>query len=159
MDFSGLKKDISLFLRSEEAKVLKKNVAKLGLTASALAMIMVQQIKDAQAQTSHTDVHTDSEGHADSHSDGHSDSHSDGPTHGDSHSSHTSHTSHTDGTPHTDHDDAAHGDGNTTHTDTAPIGGHWDHRSEALPYDTIHRKGGHFSNDEWNITHTDHTSG
>jgi hypothetical protein len=91
MDFSKLKKDISLFLTSEEAKVLKKNVAKLGLTASAIAMIMAQQVREASADI-HSDSHNDGTTHGD-----HT-SHTDGAIHTDGHANHTNHADHYDGT-------------------------------------------------------------
>ena len=40
IDIANIKKDISLFFTSEEAKVLKKDVAQWGLTAGAIAAIM-----------------------------------------------------------------------------------------------------------------------
>jgi len=87
MDFPKIKKEIVQFLSSEEAKVLKKNVAKLGLTASVIAAIMAQA---QNSQASHTDSHDDSN------------------THG-------SHTSHTDGPIYSDHSDY-HTDGHSDAT-------------------------------------------
>lgn len=83
MDIPKIKKEISLFLNSEEAKVLKKDIAKLGLAASVIAGILAQAQNSQAAHSDHSDhdsgaIHTDSVGHA-SH-----DSHTDGPTHSDS---------------------------------------------------------------------------
>lgn len=140
MDFSKVKKDISLFLRSEEAKVLKKNVAKLGLTASAIAMIMAQQVQEASAQTTHSDSHADSTSHGD-----HT-SHTDGASHTDAHNSHTSHADHTSGT-HSEHADGA------THADHAS-GVTLSHTSRAAAYDAVNRRGGHSSTQTWVPSHT-----
>ena len=126
MDFSKIKKDISMFLTSEEAKVLKKDIVKLGLTASAIATIIAQA---QTAQSQHTDSHSDS--HADSHDDsvGHNDVHFD---------------SHTDDTPHYDsHADshtATHADAHVAHND-ASGGPH----SSTATYDPARHRGGHNS--------------
>jgi len=119
MKLPDFKKGISLFLSSEEAKSLKKNIAKLGLTAAIVAGIMAQN-ESAQAggthvDSSHGDDHTDGT----SHSDSHGDSHSDSPMHDDSHA------------------DSEHGDdcvGGTTHG-SFPV------------YDPINKRGGHSSQD------------
>ncbi len=122
------KKEISLFLSSEEAKVLKKDIAKLGLTASVLATIMAQTIN---AQAAHDDGHDDSHNDALSHSDG---------------ADHSDHSSHSDGAEHLDHADHAdgHADGHIDHGDS-----HSDatgtHNSVPAQYDTVNRKGGHSS--------------
>ena len=39
----NIKKDICLFFTSEEAKILKKDIVKLGLSATTIAMVMGQQ--------------------------------------------------------------------------------------------------------------------
>ena len=82
MDFPKIKKEISQFLSSEEAKVLKKDIAKLGLTASVIASIIAQaQDTQAQGHTDHGDVaHGDHLSHSDDtyHTD---DAHSDASTH------------------------------------------------------------------------------
>jgi hypothetical protein len=91
MGFPEIKKEISLFLSSEEAKMLKKDVAKVGLSAAVIAAIMAQaadaraQAHDDSAHGDHNDGHDDA--HTDSHSDGHADSHSD--VHNDGHGSHS----------------------------------------------------------------------
>jgi hypothetical protein len=90
MKLPDFKKKISFFLSSEEAKALKKNIAKLGLTAAVVAGIMVQNEPAQAAPRQHTDtVHDD--GHADY--TGHTDY------------GHNDYTNHTDG-----HSDSAHGD-------------------------------------------------
>ncbi len=91
-----IKKDIGLFLTSEEAKVLKKDIAKLGLSAAAIAVIMAQAMDSGAAE--------------------HVDSHGDSSTHGD-------HTSHTDGASHTD-GHGNHDDHTNVHTDN-PMGKHY----------------------------------
>jgi hypothetical protein len=93
MDFSKIKKEISLFLTSEEAKVLKKNIAKLGLSAAAIAAIMAQM---DSAQADHGDSHSDGTSHTDgaTHTD-HAD-HGDGTSHDDSHDDHDDHSSHSE---------------------------------------------------------------
>ncbi len=138
MDIPKIKKEICLFLNSEEAKVLKKDIAKLGLAASVIAGIIAQaQNSQAQAHTDHADhsdhnsgaVHTDSFGPHNSH-DSHVDSHSDG--HSDSHSSSAPHT---DSAPHND---------SSTHVDchSNATGAH---SSQAI-YNAAEKKGGHNSN-------------
>ncbi len=90
MDIPKIKKEISLFLNSEEAKVLKKDIAKLGLAASVIAGIM------AQARNTRAEDHTDSSDDHNDHNDGHND-----------HTSHSSNVPHTDGSVHTNcHSDA-----------------------------------------------------
>lgn len=111
MKFPEIKKSIGLFLTSEEAKVLKQNVVKIGLTASAIAAVM-SQLQDARAahdNTAHTDSHSDAEGH--------SDSHSDTPTHTDSH---------VDGAPHSSctHDDFNTHTSDPIYDDNSQSGGH-----------------------------------
>ncbi len=85
MDFSELKKEISVFLSSEEAKILMKDAAKIGLSAVVISGIMAQL--DASAQM-HGSAHGD---HMidDDDDDGHDD-HS-------AHDQHTSHGDHNDG--------------------------------------------------------------
>lgn len=117
MDFPKIKKEISLFLTSQEAKVLKKNIVKLGLTASVIAAI-IAQTQDASAAITHND----------SHADGHTDSHNDTVAHIDTHSD-THSSTHSDATvcSHDDH-------GNSTHS------------SVPAAYNPIQRTGGHSSN-------------
>ena len=121
MDFSKMKKEVSLFLNSEEAKVLKKDIAKIGLSASVIAAIM-HQITTAQAQhDEHYDnPHGDHSDLTHSDHDSHGDSHTDGATHGDS--------------THDDHTDGVHGD-HSNHTD---------HSSQPI-YDNVNKRGGHSS--------------
>lgn len=145
MDFPKIKKEISLFLTSEEAKVLKKNIVKLGLTASVIAAI-ITQAQNAHAGKSHND------NHGDGHDDGHSDAvdHTDGMVHGDSHADAVDHDDgvfHTDS--HTDGHADTHNDGVVcSHDDITVVG----HSSVPAAYDTDSRAGGHSSN----IAHTDH---
>jgi hypothetical protein len=117
MDFSKIKKEVSLFLNSEEAKVLKKDIAKIGLTASVIAAIM-HQITDAQAQHSEHDDNP----HTDAHTSGHED-----------HDQHLDSTEHTDGS-HDDHTDGVHGDHDN----------HTQHSSQPV-YDGGNKRGGHSS--------------
>lgn len=117
MNFSKIKKEVSLFLNSEEAKVLKKDIAKIGLSASVIAAIM-SQITEAQAQH---DEHTDNP-HSDSHDSGHT-----------SHTEHLDSTQHTDST-HDDHTDGVHGDHDN----------HTEHSSQPV-YDGVNKRGGHSS--------------
>ena len=121
MDFSKIKKEVSLFLNSEEAKVLKKDIAKIGLTASVIAAIM-SQITEAQAQ--HNE-HTDNP-----HYDGHDSSHEDHSQHNDGHNDSIVHT---DGA-HDDHTDGVHGDHQN----------HTEHSSQPV-YDNVNKRGGHSS--------------
>ena len=116
MKLPKMKKDISLFLSSEEAKILRKDIVRLGLSAAAIAAIMAQ-ISDANAVTTHDDSHDDS--HNDAIHTSHGDSHDDV------------------------HDDAAHFDhgDSVSHTDNAQAG----HNSVPAPYDAVNRRGGHTS--------------
>ncbi|MBN3040769.1 MAG: hypothetical protein JW867_06540 [Candidatus Omnitrophica bacterium] len=123
MDFSKIKKEISLFINSEEAKMLKKDVAKLGLTASVIAAIMMQA-QEAQAY------------HQDGHESGHGDSHSDGDVHSGSHSD-----SHSDSSGHTDSHQDGHFEG---HLDSHTSHNEMSHNSRAI-YDETDKKGGHYS--------------
>ncbi len=126
MDIPKIKKEISLFINSEEAKVLKKDIAKLGLAASVIAGIMAQaQSSQAQAHVDHSDhtdnsVHTDSVGPHTSH-DSHVDGHADSSTHTDS-------APHADSSVHAD----CHGNSLGAH-DSAPV------------YLEAEKKGGHNS--------------
>ncbi len=85
MDFSELKKEISVFLSSEEAKILMKDAAKIGLSAMVISGIMAQTLSESNAQT-HVNDH--GSGFGDDDDDGHDD-HSD-------HDQHTSHADHND---------------------------------------------------------------
>ena len=89
MDIPKIKKEISLFLNSEEAKVLKKDIAKLGLAASVIAGIMAQA-QNSQAAEDHSDsstTHTDNTGPHSSHTDHSSSSpHDSGSVHSNCHS-------------------------------------------------------------------------
>lgn len=116
MDFSKIKKEVSLFLNSEEAKVLKKDIAKIGLTASVIAAIM-SEITEAQVHNEHTDSP-----HYDGHSSGHDD-----------HDEHQDSITHTDGS-HDDHTDGVHGDHDN----------HTEHSSQPV-YDGVNKRGGHSS--------------
>jgi hypothetical protein len=80
-----IKKDIGIFLSSEEGKIVEKDVIGLGIAMIAVAGILggVMITKDANAQC----VHTSHGSHA-SHA-----SHSSHGSHG-SHASHASHSSH-----------------------------------------------------------------
>lgn len=117
MKLPKIKKEISLFLSSEEAKILRKDVVKLGLTATAIATVM-SQMAAAEAQV-HNDAHGDSNYHQDGNV--HDDYHND-DFHGD--------------TPHVDN---AHGDSVAPgHSDA--VGGHV---SAPAAYDAALRRGGH----------------
>ncbi len=90
MDIPKIKKEISLFINSEEAKILKKDIAKLGLAASVIAGIM------AQAQNSQAVDHTDSSAGHDNSTGPHND-----------HTAHSSETPHSNNPNHTNcHSDA-----------------------------------------------------
>ena len=115
MGFPEIKKEISLFLSSEEAKMLKSNVVKLGLSAGVIAAIMAQAA-DARAQAHSDSAHGD---HNDGHDDSHSDSHSD-DVHSDSHSD-------------------THSDGHASHNDAT--GAH----NSVPRYDSARKRGGHLS--------------
>lgn len=117
MKLPKIKKEISLFLSSEEAKILRKDVVKLGLTATAIATVL-SHMAAADADV-HYDSHTDE--HADGHADGHYDSHEDAF-----------------------HGDVSHGD--LAHSDVI-VPGHSDaaggHVSAPAAYDAAQRRGGH----------------
>ncbi|MCG8432185.1 MAG: hypothetical protein MJA29_13570 [Candidatus Omnitrophica bacterium] len=122
MKFPEFKKEISLFLSSEEAKVLKKDIAKIGLTAGAIAVIMAQSV---DAEGFHGNSHDDAEGHSD-HSN-HSSSHADSQDHGDSTTHSSAHGNHAD-----------HADSHTN--DPGAV-----HNSSPAVYDEANRRGGHNS--------------
>lgn len=86
MKIPNIKKEISFFLSSEEAKVLRKDVAKIGLTAGIISSIIAQA---SNAQAWHNDAHADHSSH--------SDTHSDTATHIDSHTDASGHIDHNNG--------------------------------------------------------------
>ena len=132
MKFPEFKKEISLFLSSEEAKVLKKDIAKIGLTAGAIAVIMAQSM---DAEAFHSNSHNDGAGHSnhDSHSSSHGDAntHSDAVTHSDAHGNH-----------------ADHGDSHAN--DPGAV-----HNSSPAVYDEVNRRGGHNSFLSHSNSHSD----
>jgi len=115
MDIPKIKKEISLFLNSEEAKVLKKDIGKLGLAASVIAGILAQAQNSQAAHSDHSD-------------------HDSGVTHTDSVGPHASHDSHTDGPTH--NDSASHVDSHNS-----ALGAH----SSQPVYDAVKKRGGHNS--------------
>lgn len=129
MRIRKLKKDISLFISSEEAKVLRKDVAKIGLTAGVIAAVIARA---STARAQHTDAHTDS--HVDHAV--HSDSHSDVLAHADSHTD--------------SHSDAHTSVNHNVHSDNPTAG----HQSLAAAYNPTLKAGGHNSNP----VHSNHTS-
>lgn len=89
----AIKKDIKYFLLSEEAKISKKNIARIGLSLTMLGLMVNTGLAQAEHESSYFN---------DPNRGGHS-SHG---AHG-SHSSHGSHGSHTAHASHTSH--ASHG--------------------------------------------------
>ena len=92
-----IKKDIRVFLSSEEGKINKKSVADLGMMMIVLGMGVAGVMKSDQAQANCTHAsHANHSSHS-SHS-----SHSNHANHG-SHSSHSSHSNHANHANHGSH--------------------------------------------------------